>query len=109
MTYIVFLVPFLFPSLICWYGRLKIASSDLYSLVANGVVTLLTSRPRNSKIQFYALLALGSMVYGAPNARDALVQQFGSKFAPILQQAIGAENLALKQVAKDCKLLYQLE
>jgi hypothetical protein len=51
----------LLHNIICWYGRLKITQSELYPLITSGIVELLNHK-RNSKIQFYALLTLGSIV-----------------------------------------------
>jgi len=51
----------LLHNVVCWYGRLSIGQSDLYPLLATGIVQLLAHK-RNSKIQFYALLTLGSIV-----------------------------------------------
>lgn len=111
--------------------------------------TQLLNHKRNSKIQFFALLTLGSIVrtharhhaktcallanwldelrflscsshrvvvfavsrwqaYASPAARDLLRSTFSEPFTAFIQQATQSDNAALKQVANDCKLLYQL-
>jgi len=46
--------------------------------------------------------------YASPAARDLLRSTFSEPFTAFIQQATQSENAALKQVANDCKLLYQL-
>lgn len=94
-------------NIICWYGRLRIAESELYPLIASGICELLNHK-RNSKIQFYALLTLGSMAYASNWARDILKETFTGSFTAYLSEATRSDNLALKQVAQDCKILFQL-
>lgn len=134
-------------SVICWFGRLKVAESPLYPQVASGLCELLNHK-RNSKIQFYALLTIGSIVRkktphahahamrmdevayrltrtrlsvvprlslppiqacASPAARNLLRSTFSDPFTAFIHEAARADNLALKQVANDCKLLYQLQ
>lgn len=53
----------LLHNIICWFGRLKIAESELYPLCTLSCLELLAHK-RSSKIQFYALLTVGSIVSG---------------------------------------------
>ncbi len=139
----------LLHNVVCWFGRLKIKQSELYPLIAAGIVELL-SHQRNSKIQFYALLTMGSIVrahthtrththtaaaargmqavtvcrwnahvslirlwcfaqaYASTSARDLLRSHFSQPFIAFIDGATRSDNAALQQVARDCKLLYQI-
>lgn len=58
----------LLHNIVCWFGRLKIAESELYPLCTLSCLELMGHK-RSSKIQFYALLTVGSIV--SPHAARA--------------------------------------
>jgi len=97
----------LMHNIICWFGRLRIDTSELYGHVVESCIKLL-QRKRNSKIQFYALLTIGSIAYASNSSKAGIRTTFGQQLTSLIQQASQSDNAALQQVALDCKKLYNI-
>lgn len=98
----------LLHNIVLWLGRIKLAESELYPQIASGLCDLLHHK-RSQKIQFYALLTIGSIAYASTAARDQLKATFSPTFTAFIAEATKADNAALKQVANDCQILFQLK
>ena len=98
----------LLHNIVLWLGRIKLHESELYPQIASGVCDLLNHK-RSQKIQFYALLTLGSIAYASTSARDLLRSTFAAPFISAIGEMAKSDNAALQQVAHDCQILYQLK
>ena len=101
----------LLHNLVSWLGRIGVdgaAVADVYDCVVGSVVDGLTDGRRSSKVDYYGLLCVGSIVYAVRRMRDVMVGKYGKELKGIVERASGNDNPAVREVAADVERLYGL-
>lgn len=94
----------LMHNLIAWLGRLQLDIPQVYSKVIVSLLTLLGTK-RNSKIHFYALLAIGSIAFIHPRSKEQLKLEFQDQLVKSVELGEASDNLALREVSADVRKL----
>ena len=98
-------------NVVSWLGRMGVDGggvSDVYDSVVGSVVAGLSSAGRSSKVEYYGLLSIGSIVYAVRRMRDVVTGKYGKNLKTIVERARGNDNPALREVAADVERLYGL-
>jgi len=95
-------------NIICWVGRLGIEQSDLYLIIASGLVTEVLSVERPPKVLFYALLTIASMAFASQAARQAIKESFEEQLIALARLGISHAMAAVQEVAQDMVRVYGL-
>ena len=101
----------LLHNVVSWLGRTGVdggAVQSVYESVVASVVDGLDGGRRSSKVDYYGLLCVGSIVYAVRRMRDVVVAQHGKELRVIVERAKGNDNPAVREVAADVERLYGL-
>ena len=82
---------------------------EVYESVVGSVVEGLGAESRrSSKVEYYGLLCVGSIVYAVRRMRDVVVGKYGKELKEIVERARSNDNPAVREVAADVERLYGL-
>ena len=101
----------LLHNVVSWLGRMGVDRGgvvDVYDSVVGSVVDGLRDGRRSSKVEYYGLLCVGSIVYAVRRMRDVVVGKYGKELKVIVDRAKGNDNPAVREVAADVERLYGL-
>ena len=101
----------LLHNVVSWLGRIGVDGggvADVYDCVVSSVVEGLADGRRSSKVEYYGLLCVGSIVYAVKRLRDVVVGKYGKELRAIVERAKSNDNPAVREVAADVERLYGL-
>jgi WD40 repeat protein len=89
-------------NIVHWLGRVGVRESELYMVLATGLVEVLEHADRHrEETFFYALLSLASIAVASPSARADLMQAFGDVVMAAAGRAAQSKAPALVELSED--------